>query len=62
MVFVSAVSSVFQVIKFTQQEIADMVGSSREMVSRVFSELSKGDYISVRNKIVTINRELPKGW
>ena len=48
--------------KFTQQNIADMVGSSREMVSRVMSELLKGEYISIDNKIITIHKTLPKGW
>jgi CRP/FNR family cyclic AMP-dependent transcriptional regulator len=47
---------------FTHQAIADMVGSSREMVSRIMSELIKGDYISVDNRIITIHRKLPKGW
>jgi CRP/FNR family cyclic AMP-dependent transcriptional regulator len=48
--------------KFTQQDIADMVGSSREMVSRVVSELVKGDYISIDQKIITIRKALPRGW
>lgn len=48
--------------KFTQQDIADMVGSSREMVSRVVSELVKGDYISIDQKIITIRKTLPRGW
>ena len=48
--------------KFTQQDIADMVGSSREMVSRVVSELVKGDYIGIDQKIITIKRTLPRGW
>ncbi|MEM7194991.1 MAG: Crp/Fnr family transcriptional regulator [Pseudomonadota bacterium] len=48
--------------KFTQQNIADMVGSSREMVSRVLSELVKGEYISIENKIISIHKNLPKGW
>lgn len=47
---------------FTHQDIADMVGSSREMVSRVVSELTKGGYISVDHRIVTIHKKLPKGW
>ncbi len=46
----------------TQQEIADMVGASREMVSRVITELVKGEYISIKSKIITINRKLPSGW
>ncbi len=48
--------------KFTQQDIADMVGSSREMVSRVVSELVKGEYISIDHKIITIQKALPRGW
>lgn len=48
--------------KFTQQDIADMVGSSREMVSRVISELVKGEYISIDQKIITIHKSLPRGW
>ena len=48
--------------KFTQQDIADMVGSSREMVSRVISELVKGEYISIDHKIITIHKPLPRGW
>lgn len=48
--------------KFTQQDIADMVGSSREMVSRVVSELVKGEYISIDHKIITILKALPRGW
>ncbi|MEA3291900.1 MAG: Crp/Fnr family transcriptional regulator [Pseudomonadota bacterium] len=48
--------------RLTQQEIADMVGASREMVSRVLSELTKGEYISVQSKHITINRELPADW
>ena len=48
--------------KFTQQDIADMVGSSREMVSRVVSELVKGEYITINQKIITILKTLPRGW
>ena len=47
---------------FTHQDIADMVGSSREMVSRVFSELTKGGYVSTDHKIITIHKKLPAGW
>jgi CRP/FNR family cyclic AMP-dependent transcriptional regulator len=38
----------------TQQEIANMIGSSREMVSRIMRELVKGGYISIKNKRTTI--------
>lgn len=46
----------------TQQEIASMIGSSREMVSRIIGELVKGGYISIDNKRITILKSLPPGW
>jgi len=48
--------------KLTHQDIADMVGASREMVSRILKDMVNGGYISVKNKIVTINEKLPAGW
>lgn len=48
--------------KLTHQDIADMVGASREMVSRILKDLVNGGYISVKSKIVTINEKLPAGW
>jgi CRP/FNR family cyclic AMP-dependent transcriptional regulator len=46
----------------THQEIADMVGASREMVSRILKELSLGDYIIIERKTVTINKKFPYAW
>ncbi|MEN8134239.1 MAG: Crp/Fnr family transcriptional regulator [Thermodesulfobacteriota bacterium] len=48
--------------KLTHQDIANMVGSSREMVSRVMKELSQGNYVTVDHKIIEINRKLPYSW
>jgi len=48
--------------RLTHQEIADRVGSSREMVSRILKELSVGEYITIQKKIITINKELPYSW
>lgn len=48
--------------KLTQKELASMVGASREMVSRILRDLSVGGYISIQNKIITINSRLPSGW
>jgi CRP/FNR family cyclic AMP-dependent transcriptional regulator len=48
--------------KLTHQDIANMVGSSREMVSRVMKELSLGNYVTVTNKIIEINGKLPYSW
>ena len=36
-----------------------MIGSSREMVSRILKELINGGYISVAKKQITLNKALP---
>jgi CRP/FNR family cyclic AMP-dependent transcriptional regulator len=48
--------------KITQQEIAERVGASRDMVSRIFRDLTVGGYITVENRIVTINKKPPARW
>jgi len=48
--------------KLTQQEIAERVGASRDMVSRIFRDLTQGGYISVENRIITINKKPPARW
>jgi CRP/FNR family cyclic AMP-dependent transcriptional regulator len=49
--------------KLTQQDIANRVGSSREMVSRIFKDLTAGGYISIdSNKRITIHRNPPRHW
>ncbi len=48
--------------KLTQQEIAERVGASRDMVSRIFRDLTAGGYISVENRIITINKKPPARW
>ena len=48
--------------KITQQEIAERVGASRVMVSRIFRDLTVGGYISVENRIITINKKPPARW
>jgi CRP/FNR family cyclic AMP-dependent transcriptional regulator len=48
--------------RLTHQLVADMIGASREMVSRIMSDLVKGDYISVTSEQIRINRRLPSGW
>jgi CRP/FNR family cyclic AMP-dependent transcriptional regulator len=46
----------------THKEIAMRVGSSREMISRIMSELEKGQYLSTENKKITVNKKLPLAW
>jgi len=48
--------------KLTQRDIANMVGASREMVSRILRDLSTGGYITVDRKHITINERLPAAW
>ncbi len=45
--------------KFTQQELADSVGSSRETVNRIFNELITGGYISKQDGRIAIRKKLP---
>jgi CRP/FNR family cyclic AMP-dependent transcriptional regulator len=48
--------------RLTQQEIAQMVGSSREMVSRIFKDLRQGGYIGIEDKRIIIRKKLPAKW
>ncbi|MBN1378869.1 MAG: Crp/Fnr family transcriptional regulator [Gammaproteobacteria bacterium] len=48
--------------KLTHKDIAQMVGSSREMVSRIFKDLSDGGYISKLPDGIAINTTLPARW
>jgi len=43
--------------KLSQQDIANMVGASREMVNRILKDLSDRGYISVEQKTITIHDE-----
>jgi CRP/FNR family cyclic AMP-dependent transcriptional regulator len=48
--------------KLTQQDIADRVGASREMISRIFKDLTTGGYITIDKKQITINKTPPQHW
>jgi CRP/FNR family cyclic AMP-dependent transcriptional regulator len=45
--------------KLTQQDIADRVGSSREMINRVMKDLTAGGYVGLRDGRYVILRKLP---
>lgn len=46
----------------TQQEIANEVGASREMVSRILKDLRAGGYLSLNGKRIVIEKRLPDRW
>ncbi|HEX5639035.1 MAG TPA: cyclic nucleotide-binding domain-containing protein [Burkholderiaceae bacterium] len=48
--------------RMTQQDIADRVGASRDMISRIFKDLTVGGYVTVENRQITINRKPPARW
>jgi CRP/FNR family cyclic AMP-dependent transcriptional regulator len=48
--------------RITQQEIAEMVGASRAMVSRILKDLKQGGYISINKKCILIHQKLPVRW
>ena len=48
--------------KPTQQDIANRVGASREMVRRILDDLAEGGYIEVKEDAITIARALPRTW
>ena len=48
--------------KPTQQELANMVGSSREMINKVMKELTKGGYIVIKDKTLRIENKPPASW
>jgi len=41
--------------KLSQQDIANMVGASREMVNRILKDLSDRGFISIESKLITIH-------
>jgi CRP/FNR family transcriptional regulator, cyclic AMP receptor protein len=46
----------------TQQDLASMVGASREMVNKIMHELTKGGYVSIEEKTLIIHKKLPTSW
>jgi CRP/FNR family cyclic AMP-dependent transcriptional regulator len=48
--------------RFTQAEIGQRVGATREMVGRVLRELARGGYIRVEQGRFTILRNPPRHW
>lgn len=45
--------------KLTQQDIADRVGASREMVNRVMKDVTAGGYVELRDGRYVVRKKLP---
>jgi CRP/FNR family cyclic AMP-dependent transcriptional regulator len=48
--------------RLTQQDIADRVSASREMVSRILKDLTTGGYIANESGKIVIQRRPPRAW
>jgi CRP/FNR family cyclic AMP-dependent transcriptional regulator len=48
--------------RVTQQDLANRIGASREMVSRIMNDLVKGGYIEVDHKRILIRKKIPSSW
>ena len=49
-------------IPLTHQDIASRVGCGREMVTNILRGLKRGSYLTIENKIITINKKLPQAY
>ena len=48
--------------KLTQQDIADRVGASRDMIGKLMKDLVAGGYLGVEDRTITVLKKLPTGW
>jgi CRP/FNR family transcriptional regulator, cyclic AMP receptor protein len=48
--------------RLTQQDLAQRVGASREMVSRILKDLRSRGYIKTKDGKITIERGFPPAW
>lgn len=48
--------------RFTNQELGDMIGASREMVGKIVKDLERGGYIEQTDRRWCLRKELPDNW
>ncbi len=48
--------------KLSQQEMANRIGASREMINRIVKDLTTGGYITVEGPRIVIQKPLPADW
>lgn len=51
-----------RIIEITQQEIGEMIGASRDMVTKIFRDPNKGGYIRTARGSVELLKALPQSW
>lgn len=48
--------------RLTQQDLANRIGASREMVSRIMHDLIEGGYLERETRRITIRKKIPSNW
>lgn len=48
--------------RLTQQDIAERVGASRDMIGKLMKDLVAGGYLLVEDRHITVLKKLPPGW
>ena len=48
--------------RLTQQDIADRVGASRDMIGKLMKDLVAGGYLAIEDRMISIVKKLPPGW
>lgn len=48
--------------EWSQQELADRIGCSRDMVTRMLKELAKGGYVITGRRQLELRKPLPRDW
>jgi len=48
--------------KLTQQDIAQRIGASRDMISRLLKDLVGGGYLAIEDHAIKILKKLPRAW
>lgn len=48
--------------RLTQQDIADRVGASRDMIGKLMKDLVGGGYLHVEDRRIEVLKKLPPGW
>ncbi len=48
--------------RLTQQDLANMVGASREMVNRILRDMVSGGYVEIEPQRIILRKKLPEHW